>query len=402
MGISGIGPDGTILVIGAGPLGAATARYLAEAGCAVTVVGPEEPQTHVGHEGTWAGHYDQGRIAATDPLFVPTAVGLRAMRRYREIEEASGIPFTTAHPQLVLFDDPADAPAAAASESGRELEALLSNCRDFGTSADVLDESQVRQRYPGLQIPPKQIGVHQDDAVIVNPRSFVRAEIALAEGAGARRVIDEIISLSTQPDGIIARTASGGEVRADGAVVATGAATNALELFPRKLQTSTFGATMVLFEVDPDVVARFPTLMYVSEHFGGGIVIPPVQYPDGRWYIKCASGELTSVPLQNRSDIAAWASSGGNPAEIDYFRGLVPDFLPDIELGEALVKPCLVGMNLDGASYVDHVDDRTVVVYEGQRGVMMADELGRLAAGLIRTGRWTDALPRQLFSARWR
>ena len=401
MGISGIGTDGTVLVIGAGPQGSATARHLAEAGCAVTIVGPEEPHTHVGHEGTWAGHYDQGRIAATDPLFVPTVVGLRAMGRYQEIEQASGIPFTTMLPQLVLFDDPADNPTAAVSESGRELEALLSNCRDFGTSADVLDGAQVRLRFPGLQIPPKQVGVCQDDAIVVNPRALVRAELALAETAGARRVVDEVVSLSTQSEGIVARTASGEEIRAAGAVVATGAATNALGLLPRRMQTSVFGATMVLFAVDPAAVPHFPTLMYISEHFGGGIVIPPVQYPDGRWYIKCASGELVSRPLQTRSDIAAWASSGGNPDEIDYFRVLVPDFLPGVELGEAITKPCLVGMTADGGSYVDHVDERTVVVYDGQRGVMMADELGRLAADLIRTGQWTDALPRQLFRVRW-
>ncbi|WP_305093573.1 FAD-binding oxidoreductase [Prescottella sp. R16] len=401
MSRSGTAGSDRVLVIGAGPQGAATARHLAEAGCAVTIVGPEEPQTHVGHEGTWSGHYDQGRIAATDPLFVPTAVGLRAMARYADIEEASGISFTTVHPQLVLFADPETVGSEEVSESGRELDALLGNCRDFGTSGDVLDGGQVSERFPGLRIPAGQIGVCQDDAIIVNPRLLVRAELVLAETAGAKRVVDEVVSLASERDEVVARTASGAEFRADRAVVATGAATNAIGLLPRQMQTRVFGATMVLFEVEPAAVPNFPTLMYISDHFGGGIVIPPVQYPDGRWYIKCASGELMAHPLQTRDDIAAWASSGGTVSEVDYFRGLVPQFLPDVELGAAIVKPCLVGMNVDGNPYVDRVDDRTVVVTEGHRGVMMADELGRLAADLVRTGRWSDALPRELFRVHW-
>ena len=45
----------------------------------------------------------------------------------------------------------------------------------------------------------------------------------------------------------------------------------------------------------PDA-ADFPGYMFASDHYGGGLVTPPRQYPDGRWYLKCAGGELVDDP----------------------------------------------------------------------------------------------------------
>lgn len=49
---------------------------------------------------SWTGHEVESdttrrRIAATDPLFVPTLIGQRAMRRFDAIEAASGQKFAT-------------------------------------------------------------------------------------------------------------------------------------------------------------------------------------------------------------------------------------------------------------------------------------------------------------------
>jgi len=122
-----------IAVIGAGPLGSATARHLAEAGHAVTVFGPDEPASFQGHRGTWSGHYDQGRMAVTDPLVVATELGHRSMARYDDLERRSGVTFTKAHPQLMMFPDGASQEARLSRSEGhayRMLEAVLANSRD--------------------------------------------------------------------------------------------------------------------------------------------------------------------------------------------------------------------------------------------------------------------------------
>lgn len=45
-----------LVVVGAGPIGAATGRHLAEQGVDVAIIGPGEPASPEGHEGTWAGY----------------------------------------------------------------------------------------------------------------------------------------------------------------------------------------------------------------------------------------------------------------------------------------------------------------------------------------------------------
>ena len=88
---------------------AATARYLAEAGAKVTIIGPTEPDSHVGYRGLWSRHYDEASLGS--------------------------------------------------SETGRELEALLANCADFGTSGELLHADELATRFPDLSIPADQVGV---------------------------------------------------------------------------------------------------------------------------------------------------------------------------------------------------------------------------------------------------
>ena len=84
------------IVIGAGPIGAATARHLAERGDSVLVIGPEEPAGFADHQGTWAGHYDQGRMCHV--LEIPVVTGVlttRSIRRFPELTRRTGVEFTT-------------------------------------------------------------------------------------------------------------------------------------------------------------------------------------------------------------------------------------------------------------------------------------------------------------------
>ena len=84
------------LVIGKGLFGSAAAKYLSRSAAHVAILGPDEPVDKTAHEGVFASHYDQGRLAGRlGRGAVWTELADRSLRVYRQIEAESGIRFYT-------------------------------------------------------------------------------------------------------------------------------------------------------------------------------------------------------------------------------------------------------------------------------------------------------------------
>lgn len=397
------GPRFDVAVVGAGPIGSATARHLADRGVSVLVVGPDEPATFEDHQGVWAGYYDQGRLAhVLEVPLVTSLLATRSRRRFAELRERSGVEFTSPTQSLSVLPDVADgAPGAEWFDRDR----LLRNAEDLGVEVSALSEDDLRSDYPRLSFAPGHVGVVQRDAHILNPRELVRAELGVAVAAGATLVRDEVVSLERRGDDAVLTGRSGEVWRADRVVMATGAATNMTGLLPRPLQMQTFGATVVLVEVDDPSAVDMPAMMYLKFVDGrlgfGGIVMSPLRYPDGKWYIKVSGNSLLGNPLATADEIATWVRTGGRQDDIDDTMALLAELMPGQQFGPAHTRPCLVCETPSGLPVIDRVDDRTVIAIEGERGAMAADEIGRLTADLTRTGRWNDGLPHEVFRAQW-
>ena len=396
-------PNYDLAVIGAGPLGTATARHSAESGASVVLIGPDEPSDPAVHQGTWAGYYDQGRLCHV--LEVPLMTSLLAMRsrrRFSALIERTGIDFLTpTHSVTVLPAEPI--PGAGSLWFDRDV--LAGNAADLGVAVDLLDEDQLAADYPALRFEPGHVGLREKDAYILNPRALVQAELSAAVKAGTTLVRDEVVESERVGDGVRLETANGTRVTAGKVVMATGAATNATGLLERRLVTPTYGATVVLAEVTgPDAVSM-PTMMMMkvrkNEMVFGGVVMAPVQYPDGRWYLKVSGSSLLANPLEGREEIAAWVRTGGNAGDLEEVRDLLAELVPDLEILSMLTRPCLVCATPSDRPYIDWADDRTVVLVEGERGAMAADEIGRLASDLVLTGQWRDSVPQSVFAAEW-
>lgn len=391
-----------LAVIGAGPLGSATARHAAEAGARVLLVGPDEPADPATHEGTWAGYYDQGRLChVLEVPLVTSLLAMRSRRRFPELISRTGIDFLTpTHSVTVLPGGPG--PESLWFDRG----VLARNAADLGVPVEELDESQLAADYPGLAFEPGHVALRERDASILDPRGLVRAELAAATTAGAVVVRDEVVSCVVAEGAVQVRSAGGTTWSAEKVVVATGAATNATGLLERDLAMATYGATVVLAEVDGPDAVQMPTMMMMKVREGqmlfGGIVMAPVRYPDGRWYVKVSGSSLLQNPLETRSEITAWVRTGGNAADLDETRELLAELLPGVAFRSMRTRPCLVCATPSDRPYIDWADDRTVVLVEGERGAMAADEIGRLAAGLALDGQWRDPLPQAVFTAEWR
>lgn len=396
-------PHYDLAVIGAGPLGSATARHAAESGARVLVVGPDEPADPAGHEGTWAGYYDQGRLChVLEVPLVTSLLAMRSRRRFEDLIARTGIDFLTPTHSVTVLPTKESGWSA---NSWFDKAVLAGNAADLGVEVDDLSEAELGAAYPGLRFAPGHEALRQRDADILNPRALVRAELAAAVTAGVDLVRDEVVSLGHLGDGVELHGAGGSVWTADRAVLAVGAATNASGLLARPLVTPTFGATVVLAEVEGPDAVEMPTMMMVKAREGetvfGGIVMAPVEYPDGRWYLKVSGSSLLANPLDSREEIAAWVRTGGDVRDVDETRDLLAELLPETTFRDFRVRPCLVCATATDRPYIDWVDERTVVLVEGERGAMAADEIGRLASGMALSGRWTDTIPHEVFAAVW-
>lgn len=270
-----------VAVVGAGPVGSAAARHLAERGIDVAVVGPEEPLSFEDHEGTWAGHYDEGRLCHVLEVPLMTSIlTVRSVRRFDDLRARTGIEFTTpTHSVTVLPENLGD--GSASTWFDRDL--LASNARDLGVRVHELDEDGLKTNYPNLSFEPGHVALVQPDAFILNPRALVRAEMAAAKQAGAHLIRDEIAATEKVDGGVRLTGRSGRTWAADQVVLATGAASNMTGLLPRPLAMTSFSATVVLAEVEDPEALSMPTMMYLKyrdgERLYGGIVMAPPPVP---------------------------------------------------------------------------------------------------------------------------
>ncbi|WP_198653209.1 NAD(P)/FAD-dependent oxidoreductase [Actinocorallia populi] len=392
-----------VIVVGAGPIGSATARHLADGGHSTLVVGPAEPAGFADHRGVWAGHYDEGRLAhVLEVPLMTSMLAMRSIRRFPELRERTGVEFTVPTHSLSVM--PRETPGGSSSDwFDRDL--LARNARDLGVEVDELDEDALCAAYPALSFEPGHVALVQRDAFILNPRRLVEAELAAATAAGAVLVRDEVVRTGKTDGGVLVTAASGASWRAGQVVLATGAASNATGLLPRPLLMPSFGATVVLVEVDGPDAVDMPAVMYLKYRDGrslfGGIVMSPRPYPDGRWYVKLAGGSLLANPLDTAEEIAAWVRTGGRREDVDEALAVLHDLLPGREFGPARTRPCMVSATPTERPYIDRVDETAVIAVEGERGAMAADEIGRLTAELAVHGRWRDTIPHEVFQARW-
>lgn len=402
-----------VAVVGAGPMGSAAARHLSLETSSVALIGPEDVLDFSTHEGAWSGWADQGRAFAT--IDVPLASGLisrRAGRRFAGLAEQTGIEFTTPNPQLTIAPLDAVAPEIDDPDFGvihettaldyRDPTLLLQRAADLGVRAEYTEKDALASYAPTLTLPAGHYGIYQPDSFIINPRRLVAAQIAAAQSQGVTRVVDEAASWSRIPGGFEVVLRSGRTIRAAQIVLAAGVYLNLSGLSPKPVSMYMFGLTVGLVEVAADT-PRFPTLLAelaLGERSYNGIIAPPIQYPDGKFYIKSAGPHMT--PLESSQQAAEWVRSGGDAAEAEMIAATLSVLAPGIERLSTRTRPCIVSMNERvGYPMIGAIEDGVILVTEGENGVSMSDEAGRLAARLVLDGTWRDALPAELFAPRF-
>ena len=155
------------LVIGKGLFGAAAVKYLSSEAERVAVIGPDEPADLLSHDGVFASHYDQGRLAGRlGRGEVWTALAEQSIGVYRQIEAESGIRFYT--PAGWLYAPAASVPAAYAADMAAAYEL---DVRQLGAG-------ELEAAFPYLRFPGAEDGLFESaPAGYINPRALIRAQL---------------------------------------------------------------------------------------------------------------------------------------------------------------------------------------------------------------------------------
>jgi sarcosine oxidase len=391
-------PRHRIAVVGRGPMGSAAARHLAEAGEDVVLVGPEEPTDPEQHVGPFASHYDEGRQAE----FAAHNVGISRLSRasadaFHGLQKRTGVEFYRDYPNLWVM------PRGFRTDY-LDLDRCEALAKELGVELIPLDDAGLAARYPAMRFGPDSRGLLEPRGGLINPRRMVQAQLAAASKSGATLVDDDVVALSRRPGAVELGTRGGKTLRADRVLLAAGGFTNAARLLERRLALSLFGVTVVLVEAPREPRPEIPSVTFVlgsEEAPRTGFAMPPLRYPDGRFYLKCATASSVTTPLADDA-LGAWYRSAGARTDGPEIVALLREVLPGFEAGAVRTVPCMVAYTPSGLPYIDRVDERIgVAVGCNACGVMTSDEIGRLAAAMMRDAPWTGPLGAGLFTARF-
>ncbi|PJE35766.1 FAD-dependent oxidoreductase [Pseudooceanicola lipolyticus] len=385
-----------VIVVGAGLMGSAAARHLAEMGVDVALVGPGEPTDKSSHDGVFASHYDQARITRKLDADAGWAkIAAAAIERYRALEQRSGIRFFEEAGSLI-----------AGPQSGAAAE-FLHDVRAVGTAQAVGFESLAGEalsgRFPFFAFPDGIEALFEaSQAGWLNPRAHIRAQIALAEAQGAKHHRAEVARVEEQAGHAAVHCADGTVLRADRVVIACGGFSKSQALLPQPIPLTVYARTISFFEIDAEEAARLaamPSLIYDAPAPGLHIyVLPPVAYPDGTIRIKLG-GDPVDVELHGTAEIKEWFRSGGSPEVSAQLAEALQTLMPDLRYRAISHDSCVTAFTPTGKPLIYPQTDRIVALTGGNGvGAKCADELGRLGA-MVATG---QGIPTNLYGADFR
>lgn len=380
-----------VIVVGAGMMGSAAARHLAEMGVKTALIGPAEPGVKATHAGVFASHYDQARITRKlDTRKNWARLSQEAISRYSEIAHKGQQPFFSPVGAIIAGPETGD---------GRAFiqDAQANGIKD-GVPHDALRGAALAARFPYFQFPDGILALHEPtDAGWINPRLHVQAEINAATKAGAYLHRAAVTAIDDGPGAALVHCGDGATFTADKVIVACGAFSKATGLLPDPLPMKVYARTIAFFELDTEEIARLrqmPSVVYMPPDLSTDpYILPPVLYPDGKTYIKIG-GDPVDRELHAASEMTEWFRSSGDPVAGASMRDILLGLMPDLKYRSVTFDSCATSFSPHGNPFIYPQTDRLIALTAGNgAGAKCADELGRLGA-LVATG---GAIPSELY-----
>ncbi|MEL7252570.1 MAG: FAD-binding oxidoreductase [Pseudomonadota bacterium] len=374
-----------VMVVGAGMMGSAAARHLVDAGQRVVLIGPGEPVDAKTHQGVFASHYDAARITRRMDQDVDwSRLSTASIARYAEIEARAEMTFF--HPVGSLIAGPEDGPGSA----------YIQKCARLGRAEGIAFEeargARLQDLFPYLALPEGTLGLYETGTGgWIDPRAHVAAQIRAGETAGLTHHMAEVQRVEENADGITAICSDGTQVSAAKAMIACGGFSKTHGLLPHVPDLRVYARTIVYFELTEAEAARLSTMPSVI--YGPPdapcipYILPPVRYPDGKTYIKIG-GDPGNNELRDSDAIKAWFRTDGDADVAAFLTDALLALIPDLRRAPRTTGSCVTSFTPHGKPLIQQQTDRIFALTGGNgAGAKCCDEIGRLGAELVMTGR---------------
>lgn len=401
-----------VAVIGAGMFGSSIAKYISGFGFDTAIIGPAEPNRgEQADQYAFGAYYDEARITRRlgwDEVW--GTLDARSLERFNTIESDSGIRFFHECGSLVVM----------ANSIVHRTNAILKQCEIEDIDVDRLSAESLAREFSSLRLPPMSGGVEglleRQAAGYINPRQLVQAQLTLAQRSGTKLVRASVTAVErvndTQP-WTLWLGESDRHVRARRIVVAAGAFVNHNNVLPQgiRLVLRAFTEPNLLFEVSdnqlPDLRA-LPAVVTVDPEDTGDentsiYMVPPVRYPDGKWYMRIGPGMQPLVEeLGDVKDMVAWHTNQRiTVAQRIFLTRMMKMMVPDLEPVSTVEACCIIEKTPSRYPYLGRLndeDDSCVIAVGGNgHGARGCDEIGRIVANMTIGKPWDSSIPQEIF-----
>ena len=375
------------LIVGNGMFGAAIARHLAPY-AKVTVAGPEARADGLGGYGA---HHDEGRIIGD---FSRDLVWSELNRRARD-------GMTELDPTLITS---CGALTATTRDSPGYLSVAAQLREHSGADIRTLTADAACAGFPMVRFGPDETILHQPAAGHFSPRRYVALAMQSAQGNGAAIASGTVRALHTSATGTEAELDDGRRLRAEAAIVASGAFAAGSDLLPVPTALRAKSEIYVMAELDDQQAAgldAMPCINRMIDHpkLSDLYVLPPIRYPDGRTYLKFGANTMIDHWLPNPAAVRAWYDHGDDDGPLPALHETLTDLLPDVRIRSWHTRRCADAYTAHRHPYIDILEPGRLIIALGGngRGAQAADAVGYLTAHLALTGQWQSGLPRDAF-----
>ncbi|XP_782961.3 uncharacterized protein LOC577652 [Strongylocentrotus purpuratus] len=398
-----------VCIIGAGMVGSAAAKWLCklQPETKVCLIGPQEPteeEWQSGKREIFSSHYDEGRLTRElNESLIWSLLARRSIQRYRQIEKESGINFY----QEVgcLYAD---------LKNGESLHQTVQNAETIGNVAyKSLNAAGLKAQFPYLHAEESwQMLFNFKNAGHVSARNLVAAQQKIAASHGCDIINDVVVKVQEKEksrDSFINIVCqSGRKVAAKRVLLCTGAFSNSYDLLPRGKQIEFYPieVSVMKAELSQDDALKMADMPVMMSRVPGKqyYILPPIKYPDGKYYIKIGDYNTSITLLRTHQEIAEWFRSQGRyEDDTDEAVELLKFIVQDLNPISVTTSCCVSSHTPTKLLYCDMITPRlgALMGMSGQ-GAKSSDEIGRMGAKMIARGAWDYDLPAELFRLQYK